>query len=376
VAGTHRTRLTTLRGPARDIVEQHEDVEADHVLYSGWFCVSAIRALSKSVARCVASDILHSRSYKELGWCLRKRRSPTVCSSALTESRTTDGHPGYQEINPYKKEASFLALNPRGLVPTLGVPTADGQKPLIESGIICEYLDETYPQVPLLPKDPYSKAKQKISIDYVTSRIIPAFHRFLQHTPEKPFSLEDARNEFLQTLLTFIKDADPTGPFFAGKDFGMADVILAPWAIRLWVFDHFKGGLGLPEEGEGGDDEELWKRWRLWAKAVEARPSVRNTMSDKQHYLPLCESSDLAMACYALGVQRSRAVSAEMSFGFQHPGTSHLLPEPPICQRSSTTIADRETRSTVCERHRDERIGQGNQSRKGCPVMELWTFHW
>ena len=51
----------------------------------------------------------------------------------------------YVEINPYNKEASFLAMNPRGLVPTLAVPVdASGQKqkPLFERSIISEYLDE------------------------------------------------------------------------------------------------------------------------------------------------------------------------------------------------------------------------------------------
>jgi glutathione S-transferase len=73
----------------------------------------------------------------------------------------------YKEINPYKKEPSFLKLNPRGLVPTLGCPTADGEQPLIESGIICDYLDETFPDRPLYPNDAFKKAKLRVSIDYV-----------------------------------------------------------------------------------------------------------------------------------------------------------------------------------------------------------------
>jgi glutathione S-transferase len=122
----------------------------------------------------------------------------------------------------------------------------------------------------------------------VTSRIIPAYHRFLQHTPSKPYTLDSARAEFLNTLITFIKDADPKGPFFAGPEFSMPDVILAPWAVRLWVFDHFKeGGLGMPEPGKGGENEALWERWRIWAKAVAERQSVVETLSDREHYLPL-----------------------------------------------------------------------------------------
>src|SRR4051812_20278405 len=55
----------------------------------------------------------------------------------------------YVEINPYHKAPEFLALNPRGLVPTLAVPAATGQggkkhRPLYESSVVCEYLDEAY----------------------------------------------------------------------------------------------------------------------------------------------------------------------------------------------------------------------------------------
>lgn len=260
-------------GRAADIVKQHENAQADHVLYSGWFCPFVQRA-----------------------WIvLEEKKIPYR----------------YQEINPYNKEPSFLKLNPRGLVPTLGVPTPDGEQPLIESGIICEYLDETFPdQVPLFSKDPYKKAKARIAIDYVTSRIIPAFHRFLQHTPEKPYSLDDARKEFLGTLLTWIKDADAKGPFFAGTELSMPDVILGPWAVRLWVFDHFKGGLGAPNPGEGGEDEKLWERWRAWSKAVEERESVQATLSEREYYLPLYEryATDTAMSELAKATRAGRGV--------------------------------------------------------------------
>jgi maleylpyruvate isomerase len=51
---------------------------------------------------------------------------------------------------------AYLAINPQGLVPTL---ENDAGAILIQSLAIIEWLDETYVEPPLLPKDPLRRAK-------------------------------------------------------------------------------------------------------------------------------------------------------------------------------------------------------------------------
>jgi len=201
----------------------------------------------------------------------------------------------YVEINPYHKAPEFLALNPRGLVPTLAVPVEHGTqrelKPLYESLVICEYLDEAYNDTDangpsLLPGDAYLRARCRLWIDHVGSRIVPAFYRFLQHTPEKDYSIEEARNKLHEQLKMFVREMDPAGPWFLGPTFSMVDVSLAPWAVRLWLIDYYKpDGLGTPAEGQGGEDEEVWQRWRQWLAAVQERDSVKSTLSDREAYI-------------------------------------------------------------------------------------------
>jgi glutathione S-transferase len=138
----------------------------------------------------------------------------------------------YIEVNPYNKPQSLLSLNPRGLVPTLEY---EG-KPLYESTVICEFLEEVYGEKgegSLLPADPYEKARCRISVDFCTSRIIPGFHRFLQFQPlSETKGLEGVRNEFLGYLKTFTKEMHDNGPFFLGKEPSLVDFIVAPWAVR------------------------------------------------------------------------------------------------------------------------------------------------
>ncbi|KAI9716568.1 MAG: hypothetical protein M1812_005299 [Candelaria pacifica] len=100
--------------------------------------------------------------------------------------------------------------------------------------------------------------------------------------------LEKVRQEFLSRIREFAAEIDGVGPFFLGAEPSLIDFVVAPFAIRLWIFDHFKaGGLGAPAEGEGGEDEEAWRKWRRWFKAIGERKSVVETTSEKEYYLPI-----------------------------------------------------------------------------------------
>ncbi|KAK3677288.1 hypothetical protein LTR78_002826 [Recurvomyces mirabilis] len=193
----------------------------------------------------------------------------------------------YIEVNPYHKPESLLKLNPRGLVPTLQY----NNKPLYESTVICEFLEDAYPDhgPKLLPGDVYDRARTRIWTDFCTSRIIPAFHRFLQFQPmDDKDGLKQAQQEFLSKLKEFAKEMDKTGPFFLGSEPSLIDFVVAPWVMRLWVFDYYKGGLGLPVPGEeSGEDAEIWKRFRKWQHALEQRPSIKNTTSETEKYLSI-----------------------------------------------------------------------------------------
>lgn len=85
-----------------------------------------------------------------------------------------------------------------------------------------------------------ARARTRIWTDFVTSRIIPAFHRSLQYQP--------AREEFLGYLKEFSAEVDAEGPYFLSGELSLIDIAIAPWAVRLW--------LGVPEEGKGGEDEK------------------------------------------------------------------------------------------------------------------------
>jgi glutathione S-transferase len=64
---------------------------------------------------------------------------------------------------PSQKE-EWLSRSPLGKVPILEL---DGGRRLAESQVICEYLEDTYPQKPLYPKDPFERAKVRELVTFV-----------------------------------------------------------------------------------------------------------------------------------------------------------------------------------------------------------------
>lgn len=170
-----------------------------------------------------------------------------------------------------------MRINPRGLVPTIEY----NGKALYESSVICEFIEDAYPDYPkLLPEDAYDKAYSRLWSDFVSTRIIPAYHRYLQFQPATDEAgLAEKKQEFLVQLLTFskaMKEPKEGGFFFGGPGPSMVDLIAAPWLQRLWVLDEYKGPFTVPRAEE-------WGRWNAWAKALNELKSYKETESEKEH---------------------------------------------------------------------------------------------
>lgn len=72
------------------------------------------------------------------------------------------------EIDLQNKPANFLEISPYGKVPVL----KHGDHRLWESTIINEYLDEIFPEPPLLPKEPIQRAHARIWINFADTRLL------------------------------------------------------------------------------------------------------------------------------------------------------------------------------------------------------------
>jgi maleylpyruvate isomerase len=130
----------------------------------------------------------------------------------------------------HNRRPEFRAVNPQMRVPVL---VTDKGETLIQSLAIIEYLDETHPQPPLLPKDPIARAKVRGLAELIACDIHPLNNtsplRYLKRELHQEQGVIDTWYhhwviEGFEALEAFIGD----GPYLCGKEITIADVCLVP----------------------------------------------------------------------------------------------------------------------------------------------------
>lgn len=125
------------------------------------------------------------------------------------------------EIHPSQKD-EYLAKSPMGKVPYLVV---DGTL-LRESGVILEYLEDAYPQKPLLPKDPLARARVRelvvfieLHLELVARRLYGGLFFGGKFSDETKAQVEKGLAKGVRALKAVAKFE----PYIAGKDLTLAD---------------------------------------------------------------------------------------------------------------------------------------------------------
>ena len=141
-----------------------------------------------------------------------------------------------------QREAAFRAVNPMMALPAL----VDGEGPaLFESLAIIEYLDETHPNPPLLPRDARGRARVRGLAQLVAADshplIVPRVREYLEHE----FKLDEAaRTKWCQhwhkaalTALEAHLQSPETGRYCHGDQITLADICIASQAAGAKFFN-------------------------------------------------------------------------------------------------------------------------------------------
>lgn len=141
-------------------------------------------------------------------------------------------------------DASFLALNPQGLVPAL---VDDSGHVHTQTLAIIEYLDETWPEPPLLPGDAAGRSRVRALAQLIACDIHPLNNLRVREYLTTVFGLEEERviHEWslhwlglgFAALERRLADEPATGAFCHGDLPGLADCCLVPQVFNAERID-------------------------------------------------------------------------------------------------------------------------------------------
>ncbi len=140
-------------------------------------------------------------------------------------------------VNKEQLSDAFRALSPAQLVPALVVGDGAAQATLTQSLAIIEYLDETQPEPPLLPKDALGRARVRTLALDIACEIHPLDNlRVLRYLVGEMKVSEDDKNRWyrhwveigLETVERQLAGHASTGRFCHGDTPGLADCVLVP----------------------------------------------------------------------------------------------------------------------------------------------------
>jgi glutathione S-transferase len=170
------------------------------------------------------------------------------------------------------QDEAFVARSPMGKVPFLEL---DG-KTLIESDVICEYLEDAYPQTPLLPRDPLERARVRelitiieLHLELVVRRLYPFVFFGKPPVEDVKQSVERALPRGLRALKSRVRFA----PYIAGAEFTLADCA---------AFVHLPLVSLSTKLAYGRDFLEDMPQVRPYIKKLEERPAFKRVNEDRK----------------------------------------------------------------------------------------------
>ncbi|KAJ0980491.1 hypothetical protein J5N97_008746 [Dioscorea zingiberensis] len=142
-------------------------------------------------------------------------------------------------------------------------------KPISESLIILQYIDEVWPdKTPLLPSQPYARANAHFWADFIDKKLFESGTRLWKLKGEEQ---EKAKKEFIEAL-KLLEGELGDKEFFGGETFGYVDVALVPFFAWFHAYETC---------GKFSIEEECPKIV-AWGKRCMERETVSKTLSDPE----------------------------------------------------------------------------------------------
>ncbi|KAK4581997.1 hypothetical protein RGQ29_025237 [Quercus rubra] len=178
----------------------------------------------------------------------------------------------YIEEDLTNKSPSLLKYNPvHKKIPVL----VHNGKPVAESLVILEYIDETWKNHPILPKDPYERANARFWAKFIDEKCLPAILKACWGEDQK--EREKAAEE-LSKLLQFLENELKGKRYFGGETIGLLDI--AANMIGYW--------LGVLVEASGASElltREKFPKLFNWANEFVSVSAIKESLPPRDKHV-------------------------------------------------------------------------------------------
>jgi maleylacetoacetate isomerase len=153
---------------------------------------------------------------------------------------------GYETMSIHLQKEGGMNLKPeyRAINPQMRVPTLklDNGALLTQSLAIVEYLDEMYPQPPLLPRDPVARARARAIAQLIACDIHPLNNVAPLRYLKSPLSHDQEQidtwyRHWVTTGFDALEVMLDSGPYACGTEVTLADVCLVPQVANARRFN-------------------------------------------------------------------------------------------------------------------------------------------
>lgn len=137
----------------------------------------------------------------------------------------------HEAVMPGSKDPAYLAISPLGKIPAL----EDGELKVSDSSVICEYLEEKYPQHPMLPVRPELRARARWYEEYADSKMAGSlavffFERVVKQMMKKGPADEARLAAIAETehpeVFAYLESELPAQGFLFGDSLSIADIAM------------------------------------------------------------------------------------------------------------------------------------------------------
>jgi len=180
----------------------------------------------------------------------------------------------YESVSvlPGDKSPEFLKISPLGMIPVM----EDRGFALPDSSIIMQYIDDKYPDTPLMPSSLEDRAKARWYMEYAGAGVFPCcvpifqqrvVNRYFLKVPTDEAIVENAINNLFPPVMDYLESQVPEEAFLFGA-LGAADIALVSPLINA-------------EYGAYVIDETRWPKMAAYMKRAKAHPAFVKCLEDE-----------------------------------------------------------------------------------------------